>query len=104
MERYRKRPGEGKRGYGFYEPATKGTREFRYVAVDTNTMKSFVHDGFLAAPGDPGALTLFGNEKTRHALFAAHIAAADASERTMLVTRLVVCGSIGASVAPGLIC
>ena len=74
MERYRKRPGEGKRGYGFYEPATKGTREFRYVAVDTNTMKSFVHDGFLAAPGDPGALTLWGDRKAQHALFAAHIA------------------------------
>jgi hypothetical protein len=82
MERLRKKPGDGRRGFGFYEPSTKGSREFRYVAVDTNTMKTFLHDAFLTLPGDPGALTLFGDDPKQHALFAAHVASSERWEAT----------------------
>ena len=74
MERRRKKPGEGRHGPGFYEPSTRGTREFRYVMVDTNQWKQNLQDGFLTAPGDPGSLTIFGDKKEQHALFAAHVA------------------------------
>jgi phage terminase large subunit GpA-like protein len=43
--------------------------------LDTNWWKSFVHTGFLTAPGDPGSITLFGDDPERHSLFAAHLTA-----------------------------
>jgi hypothetical protein len=71
------KPGDGRRdplGH-WMMPATLGTKEFPHVAVDTNFWKSFVHSGFMTAPGDPGALTLFGDDPARHSLFASHIVA-----------------------------
>ena len=59
----------------WYFPAVKGTREFPACVIDTNWWKSFVHAGFLTAPGDPGAITLFGDDPERHSLFASHITA-----------------------------
>lgn len=71
------KPGDGRRDLlgHWMMPATQGTKEFPHVAVDTNFWKSFVHSAFLTAPGDPGAFTLFGDDPTRHALFASHITA-----------------------------
>lgn len=57
----------------WYMPETKGTREFPYVAIDTNWWKSFIHRGFLTSPGDPGSLTLYGDKGEIHALFASHM-------------------------------
>ncbi|MFA5706525.1 MAG: terminase gpA endonuclease subunit [Candidatus Neomarinimicrobiota bacterium] len=59
----------------WYTPSTKGTREFQHVAIDTNYWKSFVHRALLTAPGDPGAMTLFGDSPDRHRLLAAHLTA-----------------------------
>jgi len=74
MSLLRKKPGE-RHGEHWYMPNTRGTREFPYVAVDTNYWKSFVHSSMLTAPGDPGAMTLFGDNADVHALFASHITA-----------------------------
>jgi len=59
----------------WYFPAVKGTREFPACLIDTNWWKSFVHSGFLTAPGDPGAITIFGDDPERHSLFASHVTA-----------------------------
>ena len=59
----------------WYMPPTQGTREFPHVALDTNYWKTFVHSALMTAPGDPGAMTLFGDSPDRHALFAAHLTA-----------------------------
>ena len=45
--------------------------------MDVNYWKSFVHDRLAVAPGDPGALTLFGKSAGDHALFAEHIAGSE---------------------------
>ena len=71
-----RKPGERWDEEGFwYYPTTKGTREFPFCLIDTNHWKARIHDAFLTAPGDPGALTLFGDDPRRHALFASHILA-----------------------------
>lgn len=44
------------------------------VQIDTNFWKTFVHSRFATAPGDPGALTLFGKPED-HALFADQVLA-----------------------------
>ncbi len=71
----RKRKAGEQHGDHWYQPNTRGTREFPYVAVDTNYWKSFIHRALLTAPGDPGAMTLFGNDQAVHALLAAHLTA-----------------------------
>jgi hypothetical protein len=48
-------------------------RVTRYVLIDTNFWKSFVHARFAVAPGDPGALTLYGRPGTDHRLLADHL-------------------------------
>lgn len=75
MAKRRYRPGEGKRDpFGhWYMPAVRGTKEFPHIALDTNFWKSFVEQGILTAPGDPGAITLFGDGPQQHSLFAAHL-------------------------------
>jgi phage terminase large subunit GpA-like protein len=75
MSSRKRKEGERPPGDHCYMPSTKGTREFPYVMIDTNHWKSFVHGALLTAPGDPGALTLFGDNATQHALFASHITA-----------------------------
>lgn len=62
-------------GGNWYMADTKGTREFPHVTIDTNFWKSFVHAALLAPPGDPGAMTLFGDDPETHSLFASHITA-----------------------------
>ena len=42
--------------------------------MDVNYWKSFVHERLAVAPGDPGAMTLFGKSAGNHALFAEHMA------------------------------
>ena len=39
-----------------------------------NYWKSFVHEHLAIAPGDPGALTLFGKSASEHQLLAEHVA------------------------------
>ena len=56
--------------------------EFPHVLVDTNYWKSFVHARLATAPGDRGALTLYGTKRTNHALFAQHLAGSETSVLT----------------------
>ena len=76
MSAYKRKKGERHDPYGhWYMPSIDGTREFPHVAVDTNYWKSAIHSGLLTPPGDPGAITLFGDNPEMHALFAAHMTA-----------------------------
>jgi len=58
-------------------PNVRGTTEFPHVAVDANYWKSFVHARLVTAPGDPGALTIFGKRPREHLLCAEHVAGSE---------------------------
>jgi phage terminase large subunit GpA-like protein len=76
ISEFKKKKGERYDPFGhWYMPSTQGTREFPHVAIDTNYWKSVIHSAFLTAPGDPGALSLFGDSPEMHQLFAGHITA-----------------------------
>lgn len=74
MTAYKKKPG-WRIGYNWCLPSVSGTGEYRHVLYDTNWWKTFLASRLTTAPGDPGALTLFG--KGGHDLLAAHIAGAE---------------------------
>ena len=76
MSMYKRHPGEV-HGHNWYFPNVKGTQEFPHVAMDVNWWKTFVHARLSVAPGDPGALTLFGKSASEHSLFAEHIAGSE---------------------------
>ena len=46
--------------------------EFRHVAFDANSWKTFIHARLATIAGDRGALSLFGRKSERHRLFAEH--------------------------------
>ncbi|MFW6159501.1 MAG: terminase gpA endonuclease subunit, partial [Planctomycetota bacterium] len=73
---YQRRPG-WTLGTNWYVPNVRGTAEFPHICVDVNWWKSFVHERLAVAPGDPGALTLFGKKAVEHHLFAEHIAGSE---------------------------
>jgi len=73
---YQRKPG-WTLGHFWYSPSVTGTREFPHVCVDTNYWKAFVHDRLSSAPGEPGAMTLFGRSASEHALFAEHVAGSE---------------------------
>ncbi len=56
-------------------PGKSGQRAIRYVLVDTNYWKSFVHARLAVAMGDPGCLALFGRDETTHRMLADHLTA-----------------------------
>ncbi|MBI5724827.1 MAG: phage terminase large subunit family protein [Planctomycetes bacterium] len=76
MTAYRRHPGEV-HGHNWYFPNVSKSSEFAHVAFDANYWKSFLHARLTVAPGDAGALTLFGKTPSEHALFANHIAASE---------------------------
>lgn len=91
MATYRRRPGE-RHGHHWYVPNVSKTSEFRHVQIDTNYWKSFVHARLAVAPGDRGALTLFGDVNSKgagHRLFADHIAGSESWTRTQGHGRIV---------------
>ena len=57
-------------------------RRVPHILIDTNYWKSFVHARLATAPGDRGALTLYGTKRTNHALFAEHVASSETSALT----------------------
>lgn len=61
-------------GEGWYIPSVHGTAEFPHICLDVNYWKSFVHEHLAIAPGDPGALTVFGQSAGEHQLLAEHVA------------------------------
>ena len=74
------RPGE-RHGCNWYIPNVSRSSEFRHVAFDANSWKTFIHAGLATIAGDHGALTLFGKKSLQgscgpeqHRLFAEHVA------------------------------
>jgi hypothetical protein len=88
MSTYRRKPGE-RHGHHWYVPNVSRTSELRHALIDTNYWKSFIHARFATAPGDPGALTLFGKSPAEHRLLADHVAASETWTRTEGHGRLV---------------
>jgi len=62
-------------GHHWRIPNVQGRRQVRYVLVDTNYWKSFVHARLAVAMGDRGCLSLFGRKAEEHHLFAEHLTA-----------------------------
>jgi phage terminase large subunit GpA-like protein len=62
-------------GLNWRIPNVHGKRAVRHVVFDTNYWKSFVHTRMVVAMGDPGCLSLFGDSRALHRLFADHITA-----------------------------
>jgi hypothetical protein len=81
MSTSQRKPGE-KHGHHWYVPNVSRTSEFRHVQIDTNHWRSFTHARLATAPGDPGALTLFGKSANEHRLFAEHVAGSEVATRT----------------------
>lgn len=73
MREYPRRPGE-RHGLNWLLPAV-GARGIRHVIFDSNYWKSFIMARLLTAPGDPGALMLYGREPARHELLSRHLTA-----------------------------
>ena len=73
MAAYTRRPGE-RHGHNWYIPNVSRSCEFRHVAFDANSWKTFIHARLATAAGDRGALSLFGKMPEQHRLFAEHIA------------------------------
>jgi len=71
MLEWERRPGEIV-GSHWLTPPSKH-REHPVTQIDTNHWKTVVLDSVAAAPGEPGALTFYGDSRTVHPLFAAHL-------------------------------
>jgi phage terminase large subunit GpA-like protein len=74
MLEYARKRGD-KMGSNWYIPAPIRGRSGRYVRLDTNHWKRFVHDRLAVAIGDDGCLTLWGNRPAEHIMFAEHLTA-----------------------------
>ncbi|MGQ9918686.1 MAG: terminase gpA endonuclease subunit [Bryobacteraceae bacterium] len=71
---YQRKPGD-RCGLNWRIPTVQGKRAVRHVVFDTNFWKSFVYARLAVPMGDRGCLSLFGDDPTRHRLFAEHITA-----------------------------
>lgn len=71
---YRKKRGD-RLGHNWRMPCVQGKRAVRHVLFDTNYWKTFVHARLAAPMGEPGCLSLFGDNLDAHRLFAEHITA-----------------------------
>jgi phage terminase large subunit GpA-like protein len=70
MAEWLRRPGEVTGDHWIRSPAAR--REHPVTQIDTNHWKTIAMDAVAAAPGEPGALTIFGDTRTVHAQLAAH--------------------------------
>jgi len=71
---YRRKRGD-RVGLHWRIPAVIGRHTVRHLLYDTNHWKSFVHTRLAVAMGDPGCLSLFGQDAERHRLIAEHLTA-----------------------------
>ena len=78
VSEYQRRPG-WTIGEDWFVPNVKGTKEYPHVRIDTNAWKTKVHNALATAPGDPGALMLYGTPaaSSDHEQFAEHIAGSE---------------------------
>ena len=73
MVEYTKKAGE-RHGPGWMIPLP-GKRAIRHVTIDTNYWKTVAHNRLAAPFGEPGCVSLYGNDASRHQLFADHLTA-----------------------------
>ena len=71
---YRRKRGD-RVGLNWRIPIVTGARSVRHALFDTNYWKSFVHERLVVSMGDPGCLSLFGQNPDRHRLLAEHLTA-----------------------------
>ena len=71
---HHRKPGD-RVGANWRIPREANRRPVRHLVYDTNYWKSFVHARFKTADGDPGCLSLWGRDASRHGLFADHLTA-----------------------------
>ena len=71
---YRRKKGD-RVGHHWRIPTNKGKRQTRYVLIDANYWKSFIHARLAVARGDAGCLSLFGSEEQTHEIIASHLTA-----------------------------
>lgn len=76
-----KQAADQRRGLNWFI-GTAAKRARSYLMCDTNFWKSFVHARLWVAQGNPGCLSLFGNDDKIHRMFADHLTA----ERPVSVT------------------
>jgi len=62
-------------GHHWRVPNVRGRRAVRYMLIDTNYWKSFVHARLATPMGDKGCLSLYGREGAAHRLLADHLTA-----------------------------
>ena len=78
---YRKNQGD-KIGFNWMIPNVRKKRSIRYILYDTNFWKSFYRERLLTAKGDPGSLTVYGNDEEHHRHLAEQLSS-EVSEPTM---------------------
>ncbi len=71
---YRRKRGD-RVGHHWRMPNVRGRRQARYVLIDTNYWKSWVHARLVTAMGDPGCLSLYGTARADHRMFVEHLTA-----------------------------
>jgi Terminase large subunit gpA, endonuclease domain len=74
MADYKRKPGD-RVGHNWRVPNVAGKRAVRHILYDTNHWKSFVHARLAVPMGDPGCLSLFGDNPKRHRMLADHLTA-----------------------------
>jgi len=62
-------------GHHWRIPNVRGRRAVRYMLIDTNYWKSFIHARLATPMGDKGCLSLYGREGAAHRLLGDHLAA-----------------------------
>lgn len=72
---WNRKPGD-KYGSNWIMPSLDRTkRQVRHVVYDTNFWKSFLQERLVIPMGDPGCLSVFGSEPSKHRMFADHLTA-----------------------------
>jgi len=71
MNQYRRRRGD-RVGNNWRVPSVTGKRTVRHVVFDTNHWKSFLVSRWKTPMGEPGCLSLWGDQPARHRMFADH--------------------------------
>ena len=62
---YRRNQGD-KIGFNWMIPNVRKKRSIRYILYDTNFWKSFYRERLQTAIGDPGSITIYGNDENHH--------------------------------------
>ncbi len=72
FEDYRREKGD-RFGLNWWIPGPRPGRSDRHIRFETNGWKALLHGRLAMSPGDPGALTLWGNDPNAHVLLAEHL-------------------------------